>query len=75
MTAVVEVNDRYAQEFKQFIESVPKNAIKITVIKQNFNEEIKRRIDDIENGKEVLIPYAQGSIQLRQRIQKKYGSS
>jgi len=75
MTAVVEVNDRYAQEFKQFIESVPKNAIKITVIKQNFNEEIKRRIDDIENGKEVLIPYAQGSVQLRQRIQKKYGSS
>jgi len=50
MTAVVEVNEQYAQKFQQFIDSVPKNAIKMTVIKRNLNEEIEKRINEIKNG-------------------------
>jgi len=75
MTAVVEVNEQYAQKFQQFIDSVPKNAIKMTVIKRNLNEEIEKRINAIDNGKELLTPYAQGVAKLRQRLQSKYGDS
>jgi len=75
MTAVVEVNEQYAQKFQQFIDSVPKNAIKMTVIKHNLNEEIEKRINAIDNGKELLTPYAQGVAKLRQRLQSKYGDS
>jgi len=75
MMAVVEVNEQYAQKFQQFIDSVPKNAIKMTVIKRNLNEEIEKRINAIDNGKELLTPYAQGVAKLRQRLQSKYGDS
>jgi len=37
---------------------VSKNAIKMTVIKHNLNEEIEKRINAIDNGKELLTPYA-----------------
>ena len=49
MTAVVEVNEQYAQKFQQFIDSIPKNAIKLTFIKSNLDEEIEKRINEIKN--------------------------
>ena len=51
MTAVVEVNEQYVQKFNQFIESIPKNAIKLTLIKNNLDEEIEKRINEIKNNK------------------------
>jgi vacuolar-type H+-ATPase subunit F/Vma7 len=75
MTAVVEVNEQYTQKFQQFIQSIPKNAIKLTLIKSNLDEEIKKRINTIDNGEEVLTPYTQGVHELRQRLQSKYGDS
>jgi len=51
MTAVVEVNEQYAQKFQQFIDSAPKNAIKMTVIEHNLNEEIEKRINEIQDGR------------------------
>jgi hypothetical protein len=66
MTAVVEVNEQYAQKFQQFIDSVPKNAIKMTVIKRNLNEEIEKRINEIKNGRvETHALYALSSIRKR----------
>ena len=50
MTAVVEVNEQYAQKFQQFIQSMPKNAIKLTYVKSNLDAEIERRINEIKNG-------------------------
>jgi len=50
MTAMVEVDEQYAQKFQQFIKSMPKDAIKMTLIKHNLNAEIARRIDEIKNG-------------------------
>ena len=50
MTAVVEVYERYAQKFQQFANSIPKNAIKLTFIKSNLDEEIEKRINEIKNG-------------------------
>ena len=51
MTAVVEVDERYAQKFQQFIKTIPQNAIKLRWIKNNLDEEIEKRIDEIKQGK------------------------
>jgi len=51
MTAVVEVNEQYVQKFNQFIKSIPENAIKLTLIKNNLDEEIKKRINEVQNNK------------------------
>ncbi len=51
MTAVVEVDEQYAQKFQQFIKSIPKNAIKLTYVKSNLDEEIEKRINEIKNGR------------------------
>ena len=50
MTAVVEVNEQYAQQFQQLIKRIPKNAIKLTLIKNNLDEEIEKRIAEIRSG-------------------------
>jgi len=50
MTAVVEVNEQYAQKFQHFIDSIPKSAIKLTLIKNNLDDEIQKRIDEIKNN-------------------------
>jgi len=75
MTAVVEINEQYAQQFQQFIKSIPKNAIKLTLIKNNLDEEIEKRIKAIDNGEEVLTPYTQGMSELRKKLQSKYANS
>lgn len=49
MTAVVEVNEQYIKRFNQFIESFPKDAIKLTFVKNNLNKEIKKRIAEVKN--------------------------
>ena len=51
MTAVVEVDERYAQKFQQFIKTIPQSAIKLRWIKNNLDEEIEKRIDEIKQGK------------------------
>ena len=74
MTAVVEVDEQYAQKFQQFIKSMPKNSIKLTWIKHNLDAEIKRRIHAIDSEEEVLTPYAEGMDEIRNRLQLKYGN-
>ena len=74
MTAVVEVDEQYAQKFQQFIKSMPKNAIKLTWIKHNLDAEIKRRIHAIDSGEEALTPYAKGMDEIRNKLQFKYGN-
>ncbi len=50
MTALIEVNEQYTQEFQKIIKTIPKSAIKLTVIKRNLNEELSKRIAEINNG-------------------------
>ena len=75
MTAVVEVDEQYAQQFQQFIKTIPENAIKMRWVKNNLDEEIEKRIRAIDNGEEVLTPYTQGMDELRDRLQSKYADS
>jgi hypothetical protein len=51
MTAVIQVSEPYIQQFQQFIQTLPPQAIKLTPIKNNLNEEIFKRISEIKNNK------------------------
>ncbi len=48
MTAVVEVDEQYVQQFQQFIKNMPQSAIKIRWVKNNLKEELEKRIDEIK---------------------------
>jgi hypothetical protein len=51
MTAVIQVSEPYIQQFQQFIQALPPQAIKLTPIKNDLNEEIFKRISEIKNNK------------------------
>ncbi|NOZ90092.1 MAG: hypothetical protein GXO60_02270 [Epsilonproteobacteria bacterium] len=50
MTAVIQVSEQYVQQFQQLIQAIPPKAIKLTLIKNNLDEEIAKRITEIKNG-------------------------
>jgi len=50
MTAVIQVSEQYVQQFQQLIQAIPPKAIKLTLIKNNLDEEITKRITEIKNG-------------------------
>jgi len=51
MTAVIQIDEQYISQFQQFMETLPKKAVKLTLIKNNLDEEILKRINDIKNAK------------------------
>jgi len=50
MTAMIQINDRYQHAFDQFVQSLPKDSITVTPIKNDLDHEIAQRIDEIKNG-------------------------
>jgi len=66
MTAVVQVSEQYVQPFQELIESFPKQALKLTVIKNDLNEEITKRIAEIKSGQIITKPLKE-STQLRDK--------
>ena len=66
MTAVIQIEDKYTQQFQQFVQTLPKKAIKLTMIKNNLDEEIIKRIAEIKNAKVDTKPLSELS-QLRDR--------
>jgi len=59
MTAVIQIEDRYAQQFQQFVQTLPEKAIKLTLIKNNLDDEIIRRITEIKNAKVKTKPLSE----------------
>ena len=51
MTAVIQINEQYVQQFQELIQSLPPKAVKLTLIKNNLNEEILKRVHEIQEGK------------------------
>lgn len=68
MTAILQINDQYAQRFQEFIEQLPKGVAKVTPIKANLDDEIKRRVAEIQNGTMKTTPFHQGLDALREKI-------
>jgi len=66
MTAVVQVSEQYAQQFQELIQTLPKKAVKLTMIKNDLNEEIARRVAEIKNAEITTRPLKESS-QLRDR--------
>jgi len=50
MTAIIQIEDKYTQQFQHFVKTLPKKAIKLTMIKSNLDEEIIKRISEIKNA-------------------------
>ena len=50
MTAVIQINEQYVQQFQELIQMLPPKALKLTLIKNDLNEEINKRILEIQNG-------------------------
>ena len=51
MTAVIQIDEQYTQQFQQFMKTLPEKAVKLTLIKNNLDEEILRRITEIKSAK------------------------
>ena len=51
MTAVIQIDEQYAQQFQQFVKTLPEKAVKLTIIKNNLDEEIIKRVTEIKSGK------------------------
>ena len=66
MTAVIEIDDQYALELHQFIQSLPESAIKLTPIKNDLDLELTRRIEAVKKGEATTTPLSELS-RLRNR--------
>ena len=51
MTAVIQIDEQYTQQFQQFVKTLPEKAVKLTIIKNNLDEEIIKRVTEIKSGK------------------------
>jgi len=50
MRALVEIHEQYASQFEHFIQTLPKEAIKVTPIKSSLDIEVDTRIEQIKRG-------------------------
>ncbi|RUM72041.1 MAG: hypothetical protein DSZ08_01825 [Sulfurovum sp.] len=69
----LEIEDDFVDKFKQVLDTFPSG--KVSLKKDKLEVEIQNRIQDIDNGKEVLTPYNQGMDEMLNRIQNKYADS
>jgi len=69
----LEIEDDFVDKFKQVLDAFPSG--KVSLKKDKLEVEIQNRIQDIDNGKEVLTPYNQGMDEMLNRIQNKYADS
>ena len=59
MTAVIQIDEQYTQQFQQFVKTLPEKAVKLTLIKNNLDEEIAKRINEIKNAKVETKPLSE----------------
>jgi len=69
----LEIEDDFIDKFKHVLDAFPSG--KVSLKKDKLEVEIQNRIQDIDNGKEVLTPYNQGMDEMLNRIQNKYANS
>ncbi|MBN2823987.1 MAG: hypothetical protein JXQ76_01580 [Campylobacterales bacterium] len=50
MKALIEIHEQYTSQFEHFIQTLPKEAIKVTPIKNSLDVEIDRRVEEIKRG-------------------------
>jgi len=60
-------------KFKHVLDAFPPE--KVLLRKDKIQDEIQQRLDDIDSGKEVLTPYANGMDKLRDKLKSKYADS
>ena len=64
MTMNIDIKEQYLDAFDKFINSLPKDAIKV---KTSLNEEINKRIEEYRSGKMETLPHDE----IWNRIEKK----
>jgi len=45
---MVQIDEHYAQQFQEMIKAFQPKAVKLILVKNNLNEEIVKRIDEIK---------------------------
>lgn len=69
----LEIADDFIDKFKHVLDAFPPE--KVLLKKDKIEDEIQQRLNDIDSGKEVLTPYANGMDKLRDKIKSKYADS
>ena len=59
MTAVIQIDEQYAQQFQRFMKTLPSKSVKLTLIKNNLDEEILKRVDEIKSSKVETKPLSE----------------
>ena len=68
----LEIEDDFIDKFKHILDTFPSG--KVSLKKNKLETEIKNRIENIDNGKEILTPYRQGMDEMLNRIQNKHAN-
>jgi len=69
----LEIADDFIDKFKHVLNAFPPE--KVLLKKDKIEDEIQQRLNDIDSGKEVLTPYANGMDTLRDKLKCKYANS
>ena len=59
MTAVIQIDEPYAQQFQKFMKTLPEKSVKLTLIKNNLDEEILKRVAEIKSSKVETKPLSE----------------
>jgi K+/H+ antiporter YhaU regulatory subunit KhtT len=59
MTAVIQIDEQYAQQFQRFMKTLPEKSVKLTLIKNNLDEEILKRVAEIKSSKVETKPLSE----------------
>lgn len=68
MKALIEIHEQYTSQFEQFIQTLPKEAVKVTPIKSRLDIEIDKRIEEIKRGEVHTLPFEHGLDKIRQKL-------
>jgi hypothetical protein len=69
----LKVEDSFLSQFIQYLNTLPQNKVK--VVHNTLGLEIKKRIEDIESGKESSVAFLDGLDEMRTNLVKKYANS
>ena len=69
----LEIADDFIDKFKHVLDAFPPE--KVFLKKDKIQNEIEKRLNAIDDGEEVLTPYAEGMDEIRNRLQSKYADS
>jgi len=73
MQVTLDIRDDFFDKFIHLLDALPSGVVRVK--NDPLSEELQKRIEDIDKGKETLTPYLNGMDEMLQRVKSKYADS